>query len=515
MIFSVSLDTQQTGQASKEPRRSALPFGASAQDGTTMADQPAPPTTPTNEDLRIAARQFEYANRVSVGGNHDLAIQCLITCCKLVPTNLAYRQALRKAEKSKYQNNLRGSLLAPLTAFAARLRLWRAARKKNHLKVLEHGESVLLRNPWHKGAQLLMAESAIALGLPVLAVWILQQARERNPNDVEINRALARLLEKQGHFAQAIALWELIRRAAPRDQEAQDKAKQLAASETIARGNYEEAATTDTSVRVPVAPTPAPPTSKVSPVKRHGNREEDQLRARIEAEPGKADAYLQLAALYNRNGRYDDARAVLTQGMEATNAAFDIAIVLADLDIQPLRQSLAKTEEELRDKPNDKKLQKMRGDLLAEINSLELDCYRQKVQANPTERTHRFELGVRLLRAGLVEESITELQSVRNDARLQWKVLMNLGHCFLTRQNWPLARRNFEEALRTMPAGEDASRKELLFHLAQGHAAAGDLPQAIELALDLANLDYSYRNIGRLLEEWQSRAGQPVKPTRK
>jgi hypothetical protein len=44
----------------------------------------------------------------------------------------------------------------------------------------------------------------------------------------------------------------------------------------------------------------------------------------------------------------------------------------------------------------------------------------------------------------------------------------------------------------------------VLFHLAQGHAEACVLPEAIELALELANLDYAYRNIGRLLEEWQT-----------
>ena len=54
---------------------------------------------PSNEDLRIAARQFEYANRASVGGNHDIAIRCLQDSCRLAPGNLSYRQTLRKVEK--------------------------------------------------------------------------------------------------------------------------------------------------------------------------------------------------------------------------------------------------------------------------------------------------------------------------------------------------------------------------------------------------------------------------------
>src|SRR5207244_3754449 len=121
---------------------------------------------------------------------------------------------------------------------------------------------------------------------------------------------------------------------------------------------------------------------------------------------------------------------------------------------------------------------------------------------------NRLELGVRLLRADRVDEAICELQAARADARLAWKAHLHLGVCFRAKRNWPLARRNFDEALRLIPEGETAQRKELLFHLAEGHAAAGDLERAIELALDLADRDYVYRNIGRLLEEWQGRARQ-------
>src|SRR5205085_1812980 len=99
-------------------------------------------------------------------------------------------------------------------------------------------------------------------------------------------------------------------------------------------------------------------------------------------------------------------------------------------------------------------------------------------------------------------------QGVRSEARLRWKALVQLGYCFKARQNWPLARRNFEEALAGVPQGEDGQRKELLFCLAEGYADGGELPRAIELAMELANQDYGYKNIGRLLEEWQGRSAQ-------
>ena len=468
---------------------------------------------PSNEDLRIAAGQFEYANRAMAGGNHDIAIRCLRASCKLVPASLSYRQTLRKVEKAKYKNNLRGGLLAPLTSLRARARLWSARRRKDHRKVLEHGEEILARNPWDKGAQLDMAQAAIALEMPTLAIWFLQQAREKNPKDAQINRALARLLEREGHFNQAIALWELVRKAAPRDLEAQDKAKQLAATETIARGNYKEA----TSGEMPALSsrkgnekepmTPVPATKKVTPVRKQAAQDE-ALRARLDSDPSNPDTYLQLAALYRRNSQSDKARVILEQGLDATGQAFELALALADLEIEPLRRVLVRTEDQLRAQPRDEKLLKARDELLDQINTRELDCYRLKAEHDPLDRSSRFELGVRLLRAGQVEEAIGELQAARADARLHWKALMHLGHCFEARQNWSLAMRNFEEALRLMPNGEETHRKELLFHLARTHSEAGDLPRAIELGLDLANLDFGFQGIGRLIEEWQARAPQ-------
>ena len=56
-----------------------------------------PPPTP--EQHRIAAEQYQRANQVLDSGNHDYAIQLLLTCCKLEPANLIYRQTLRKTQK--------------------------------------------------------------------------------------------------------------------------------------------------------------------------------------------------------------------------------------------------------------------------------------------------------------------------------------------------------------------------------------------------------------------------------
>ncbi len=394
-----------------------------------------------------------------------------------------------------------------------------------------------------------MADAAEVLGLLDLAIWNLEQARQKAAFDVPLNRALAHLYEKRGNFTQAIALWELIRKVKPGDIEAQQKIKNLAADDTIARGQYhaaikpneepaepaeatEAAAETppkkDSTQEMPAAawwaqhaartPLPAtkggpadPPTPDSTAtlvLKDRLEREAAPLRARLKEDPTNPHLYLQLAAVFRRGDDLEKARAVLQEGLGPTGNAFELSIELADLDTEPFRRNLAIAEEKLRAEPDNADLRRLRTRLRKEINTRELDLHRQKADRYPTEMSHRYEVGVRLLRAGQIDEAIRELQAARGDPRYRWQSLLQLGRCFKARNNWRLAERNFEETLKNLPAGEVNNRKEVLYELAVGCAEANDLSKAIDMATELANIDFSYRDIGRLLDEWHTRMQQ-------
>ena len=62
--------------------------------------------------------------------------------------------------------------------------------------------------------------------------------RKKNP-DLEVCRTLARAYEVRGDFRQAVEAWEIVHRADPTDAEAAQKTRDLAATETIARGRYD------------------------------------------------------------------------------------------------------------------------------------------------------------------------------------------------------------------------------------------------------------------------------------
>lgn len=493
----------------------------------------ARPPRLTPEQRRAAVAQFERANQVLTAGDFDYGRQLLLNCARIDPLNPVYRQALRQAQRARFANNQRGQSLAYLRSLSSRWRLTRALQRGDDVEALYQAELILMRNPWDLGAHLGMARAFEQLDCLDLSIWTLEQLRPSRPDDVRVNRRLAGLYERRGNFMQAIALWQLVRRARPHDEEAQRKAKDLAASATIAKGRYEEAIHGS-------APTPlltgssgemkalSGETKAASPAETHTDhppaatetsetaapvmterspREAATLQARIEADPQNPNTHLHLAGFYRRHDQLERAHDVLQKALEPTRNHFDVQMALLDLEIEPLRHDLAITEERLRQKPGQSDLVQVRSRLAKEINSRELEYHRRRSDRYPTDAPARFEMALRLVRAGHTEEAIRELQTVRNDPRCHGKALFYLGFCFKLRKNWRLAQRNFEEALPLL-TDDPALHKEALYLLATGSADVGEHSRAIDYACELANVDYGYKNINRLLDEWQAKAAK-------
>lgn len=489
-----------------------------------MADTTTLPKL-TPDQRRAAVGQFDRAKQVLQGGDHEYGLKLLLDCCKIDPANLIYRQSLRQAQRAKYQNNEKGQSLAYVRSLWGRLRLKKTMMRGDFRDALVEAEFILMRNPWDLQTHLTMAQAFEELEWPDHALWTLEQIRSSHPTDPRVNRPLARLYETRGNFNQAIALWELVRRADPGDLEARDKAKDLSASATIAKGRYAEviegtvpAPSSDTGTAQPalVQTDEAPATPGSGEGRLMGGnksaerqpRDVNLLLDRIETNPKNANIYLQLAIVYKKAEQFDKARDILQQGLEATGNSFDIAQEMLDLAIDPFRRDLAIAEERLSKKSGDADLQQIKAKLAKEINTRELELHRQRSDRYPTDNAARFEMGLRLLRAGQFDEAIKELQAVRADPRHLGKATFYLAMCFKSRKNWRLAQRNFEEALQHLAAGDDALRKEAMFLLAAGYAEAGEIDRAIDLGCELANLDYNYKNIGALLDVWQAKAAK-------
>ena len=244
-------------------------------------------------------------------------------------------------------------------------------------------------------------------------------------------------------------------------------------------------------------------------------KDENQYLKRIADNPTNASAYLQLGQLYRRNDMRDKARDIFQKGLAAAGQNFDLSQELTDLEIDGFRRDLVATDAKLRTDPKNADLLRLKASQEKEINTRELALYRSKSDRFPTDTSARFEMAVRIYRAGQYQEAIEEFQKVRNDPKHRIRVLMYLGFCFTNRNNWKLAQKNLEEALPNLGPAEESFRKDVMYRLAVGYSQNGEVPRAIELGCELANLDYSYRDISTLIEKWQTKPPPPPPAAKK
>ena len=148
----------------------ASPATATPRRDGAMPDPTPTLPAPTVDQKRIAQDSFVRAKEAIQSRNLDYAITLMLTCCKLEPANFLYRQTLRKTQKDKYGNNLRGSRFCFLSTPRWKAKVKSAKRSRDYLRLLENAEQVLYRNPWDLGTQMDMAEAFDALGLNDLAV---------------------------------------------------------------------------------------------------------------------------------------------------------------------------------------------------------------------------------------------------------------------------------------------------------------------------------------------------------
>ncbi|MFQ3592964.1 MAG: tetratricopeptide repeat protein, partial [Gemmataceae bacterium] len=284
-------------------------------------NQDVPAFAADPEQRRAAASCFERASDVMATGDNAHAVGLLLECCRLDPANLLYRQTLRRAARARYRQNGRGRWLAWLWNWPLRLRLSRAVAANRPTEVLRLAECILANNPWDVPAQLAIARAAEKLQLIDLAIWSLEQVRMQRPTEIALDRSLASLYEKRGHFTQALALWQRVVQQCPRDAEAHERLLHLQhagdpPSEAQPRGGSG---------------------SWIDPVERQAS----PLREAIRAAPTQPETYLALARLYRQANRWEAAAEVLQTGLQATGGDFALQLENADLAIEPLRRDLA------------------------------------------------------------------------------------------------------------------------------------------------------------------------------
>ncbi len=140
--------------------------------------------------------------------NFGYAISLLQGLLKQEPEFLTGRQLLRRAEIAK----LKAEKKKFFNMSTASLGVMKAQRelKKDPAHTVELIEKVLEDEPYHRPANLLLKEAAVAAGWREVGVMALQTLLEENPRDTKVLHELGRLYQLMGESEREVEIYNRI-----------------------------------------------------------------------------------------------------------------------------------------------------------------------------------------------------------------------------------------------------------------------------------------------------------------
>lgn len=464
--------------------------------------------------VKLAEQLFKRGNDAGKSGNFDYAVDCFLKCVKCVPEKLLYRQALRIAERKKYNDNGKGAgMTSMLSMQGAKLKVRTAKGRKKWLEVAEAAEDGLAINPWDVALLYDLSVACKELEFLDCALWVAETAAEITKDRKDVFWLLSELYEATNQFNKAVNALDLVRKIDPNDHEAASKARQMQASETIQRSEAANATRNQTARGA--APSAQPQSDR--PAARGAESFEDRLRReaneileRLRADPTNSSIYVQAGDAFRRLGDLEQSVKLYQRGYDVTEGRDqDIKVKLLDCQIDRYRRKQEQLKEQIdrfdRSAPDAREraeqLKQAYAVCNAEVVKREVELYRFRLELNPEDFSANLELGTRYLKLSQPDEAIKVLQQARNDPRIKWQALCWLGVAFWRKKNYPLAEKNLAEAAMILPDGNEDAKKEVFYYRGRVAEDRGERMAAVDYFNEIAAIDFGYRDVSKRLDE--------------
>lgn len=460
-----------------------------------MATEHNPNDTPQGsgkrKELPPAVRKrlqqcFEHANKMMAQENYDYAVTLLTTCVTGDPSNAAAAASFFNCLRKKYNNNKKGDNLAFIKGASVRRAVAKAEAAEDWEGVIKAGVEVLKLNPWDVPTLVKMSKACKAMGYDELEFAYLKAALDANPNDTEICRHCALALEERKLYDQAIAVWHRVEQIRPGDEEAARAIARLTVEKTIAKGGYEESDPTRKKV------VQGKGDSDLSPI--------EKLEREIKRKPNEVPKYLELAALYLEEERFDKAEEVLSRAYEISGHDADIREKLEDVQLNHLRVQQADAEKTVKESGSEDAKRQLE-ELNKQIYTKDLEIFKNRCERYPNNLGFKYELGIKYFQGGLYREAIVEFQQARNDPRRKGYAALALGQCFQQIKQVPLAMSHYEAAIEEIPERDTEQRNRAEYKAAVLAFQQKDLDLAERHATQVAARNFAYKGIADLLDK--------------
>lgn len=324
---------------------------------------------------------------------------------------------------------------------------------------LENCAALAAQGELDKATEMLLAVAADRVKWEAISPFLTGLADEASPHGVELLRRAGSTLAQQDRFSEALDCWRRVEELCPEDQEAAEVVSQLTIAKSRQNSDLarDKAAPADNSAHRAGRQVPAP---KPQPEIWFGARREvsepvplpsppeitltqtQQLEKAIRDCPAHPDNYLELVPLYLAKGRDFDAERLLAKGREATEEDPAVRRLWEDVLMLRLEKKVTIAREQVETEKTEKAQAEL-DELIVARDRLESEIFHNRCQREPTNPALRFELGLRLKRAGNLREAIARFQEALCGARQKCQAAFEIGDCLEQLGELPEALRQF------------------------------------------------------------------------
>jgi tetratricopeptide (TPR) repeat protein len=454
-----------------------------------------------HEVSRPLREQYEKGVAAIERQNLDYAIAILEGVLRQEPSFYKCREALRAAQfkragkKGGFLKKVFGTASASPLLAKGQLEL-----RTNPRDALQTAEQILHGDPHSLAAHRLLAEAALALGLPRTALLSFEIVFKNAP-DRETALKLGQALVEAGQSERAESILSELARAFPGDIAIQQALKDASAKRTLSQG-YESLEGGGGSYRdilkdkdEAIALEQEKREIKTDDVT---ERLLAEYEARLAKEPKNHRLLRAAAELLTQTKQFDRALAYYQRIIEAEGVAEP------SLERAVTQTTLRRYDHQLEQlDPVAADYSEARARLEAERRDYELSQARKLAERYPNDLQLRFELGQLYFKANRLNEAIQEFQKAQANPHRRVQALNLLGQCFARRGLNDLAARTFQNAIREKELFDD-EKKELIYELGLVLEQMNKRDEAIEQFKLIYEVDISYRDVAAKIDAFYS-----------
>ncbi len=215
----------------------------------------------------------------------------------------------------------------------------------------------------------------------------------------------------------------------------------------------------------------------------------------LKANPADKALWVKKGDIYRRINDFTQARIAFEEAQKLDEHDFVVTMRLGDTRIDEAKAKIAAAQAAKQDV----------AALTQELLAIEIDEYRKRIDRQPTEMGHRYNLALRLLQSGNVDAAASELQQTVRDPRLRKQSHKYLGFCFTKKRLFDLAIQQYESYLKLCEDDSVDEAKEVRFARGRLFEESGKKAEAITDYTRIVEMDLGYKDAATRLSALQAR----------